>query len=122
MENKLLEDLINQHKNYSIGQMQLDCYKNAQEKGWGEKLVPVPEMVALICSEACEALESYRNGEKVSWTNEHNKPEGIASEFADILIRIGHYATLLGIDLEGEVLRKLEYNKTREHRHGGKIC
>lgn len=48
------------------------------------------------------------------------KPEGIASELADVIIRVldicGHY----GIDIEQVVAEKMAYNATRAHRHGGK--
>jgi NTP pyrophosphatase (non-canonical NTP hydrolase) len=110
----------------TVREMQLACFENAKQLGWNEKEIPIPEMIALIHSEASEALESYRNNEPISWTNTMKpdglgKPEGIASEFADIIIRIGHYATKLGIDLDTEINRKLEYNLTRGHRHGGKL-
>ena len=92
----------------------------ADELGWNERNIPVPEMIALIHSEASEALEAYRNKEPFSWTD-GKKPMGIASEFADILIRVCHYAALLDINLDYEVERKLDYNLTRGHRHGGKV-
>ena len=41
-------------------------------------------------------------------------------ELADCVIRIADMAELLGIDLEGCIRVKMEYNKTRPHRHGGK--
>lgn len=47
------------------------------------------------------------------------KPEGVASEFADIFIRLLHYSAVHEIDLIGETRRKMEYNATREYRHGG---
>jgi NTP pyrophosphatase (non-canonical NTP hydrolase) len=97
-----------------------DAGDNAKKLGWAEKDVPVPEMIALIHSEASEALEEFRNHKPLTYTGEGNKPEGIGSEFADIMIRIGHYAEKLGINLEYECNRKLTYNLTRGHRHGGK--
>jgi NTP pyrophosphatase (non-canonical NTP hydrolase) len=110
----------------TLREMQRRCFDQAQEKGWTEKPIPVPEMIALIHSEASEALEAYRNKEPLSWVRQDTggamKPEGLGSEFADILIRLGHYAEALGIDLEREVVRKLDYNRTRAHRHGGKAC
>ena len=111
----------------TLDELQQEAYSNAVQKGFADKEVPIPEMIALIHSEASEALESYRNGEPISWRadvyedNPEGKPLGLASEFADILIRIGHYATLLKIDLDYEVRRKLDYNKGRAYRHGGKL-
>src|SRR5437868_4195189 len=108
----------------TLKELQQRCFEQAKELGWAEKPIPVPEQIALIHSEASEALESWRDNEPVSWEakdkNGEMKPLGIASEYADILIRVGHYAVLLGIDLEYEVVRKLKYNTTRGHRHGGK--
>jgi NTP pyrophosphatase (non-canonical NTP hydrolase) len=95
-------------------------YTQAKELGWADKEIPVPEMIALIHSEASEALESFRNNELVMWTDQQGKPQGIASEFADILIRIGHYSHILGIPLDAEIDRKLKYNMHRGYRHGGK--
>lgn len=47
------------------------------------------------------------------------KPEGVGSEFADILIRLLDSADICGIDLAKEVRRKMQYNATRSYRHGG---
>ena len=102
-------------------------YEQAKKSGWGDP--PIVEQIALIHSEASEALEAFRNHEPLSWIRpadddegKPGKPEGVASEYADILIRIGHYCGALGIDLEAEVLKKLSYNSTRPFRHGGKAC
>lgn len=48
------------------------------------------------------------------------KPEGFGSEAADVLIRLLDTCRRRGVDLEFEVQRKLAYNATRGHRHGGK--
>lgn len=104
----------------TIKEFQVRCFGQAVESGWNEFPIPVPDMIALIHSEASEALESYRDNEPISWNDKNGKPSGLASEFADIMIRIAHYAELLEIDLEYEIGRKLNYNKTRGYRHGGK--
>lgn len=104
----------------TIKELQQRCYDQAKELGWTEKEIPIPEQIALIHSEASEALEAYRNKEPISWLDNNNKPQGIGSEFADIIIRIGHYAELNGIDLDFEINRKLTYNMTKGYRHGGK--
>jgi NTP pyrophosphatase (non-canonical NTP hydrolase) len=106
----------------TLKELQEKSYQQAKDSGWCEKPVGVIEQVALIHSEASEALESYRNKEPTSWTDTQRKPQGVGSEYADILIRIGHYATLLNIDLDYEVERKLAFNKSRPYRHGGKLA
>ena len=104
----------------TIKELQKTCFDLAVAKGWTERVVEIPEQVALICSEACEGLEAWRDNKANSWTDESGKPQGVGSEYADVIIRIGHYAEILGIDLEYEIERKLAYNFTRPYRHGGK--
>jgi NTP pyrophosphatase (non-canonical NTP hydrolase) len=81
------------------------------------------ECLMLIVSEAAEALEDYRqNGLEGEWlrVREDGKPEGIASELADIIIRVGDLSQALGIDIDQVVADKMKYNATRPFRHGGK--
>lgn len=49
------------------------------------------------------------------------KPEGVASELADVIIRVLDYSEQKGIDTIRVMLQKMEFNKTRGYRHGGKI-
>jgi NTP pyrophosphatase (non-canonical NTP hydrolase) len=106
----------------TIKDVQQRCFEQAEEKGWLERPVEVPEQVALICSEACEGLEAWREKQPYSWTDASGKPQGIGNEYADVIIRVCHYATLLNINLEYEIERKLAYNQTRPYRHGGKLA
>lgn len=83
----------------------------------------IPEKLCLIHSEVSEALEVYREHPdevlySVSGTDE--KPIGFDSELADIVIRVMDLAEALGIDLEGAIIQKHKYNKTRPFMHGGK--
>lgn len=106
------------------------CYETAREKGWWDG---APEegspwfvdMVAgklmLIVSEAAEALEDLRVKDiHENTVREDGKPEGFASELADIVIRVFDLAGFLGIDLEEAIRLKMAHNETRPHRHGGK--
>ena len=49
------------------------------------------------------------------------KPEGIAVELADCIIRILDYCGKEGIDIDAIIRAKHEYNKTRPYKHGGKV-
>jgi len=140
-------------------------HENAKENGWWDEPRTFGEIIALIHSEASEALEEHRNGHMpnetyYSHTDKHpsvvgksicdmdiskdiiilcqysctistkiifeadrytmNKPEGIPTELADIVIRVMDYCGHEGIDLEKAILEKHEYNKTRPFKHGGK--
>ena len=48
------------------------------------------------------------------------KPEGVAVELCDAIIRILDYLAYMGVDVEAVLMAKHEYNKGREYRHGGK--
>lgn len=108
------------------------------------------EDIALIHSEASEALEDIRSGRPLTETRyafketvtltsgvqleverveEHptedfglipGKPVGVPSEMADILIRVFHFCGKHKIDLQTAIKEKLTYNATRSHKHGGK--
>lgn len=107
-----------------------ESYETAVEKGWqkeGERR-PVPELIALMHSELSEALEEHRMGWTAGTvyyspgTNGNNKPEGVPIELADVVIRIADMCGQYAIDLEQAIRIKLDYNKTRANRHGGKVC
>jgi NTP pyrophosphatase (non-canonical NTP hydrolase) len=91
--------------------------KELAQKLFGDK-------IALIHSELSEALEDYRlmkPGDDFTVIHfEGSKPVGLASELADIVIRLFDLTEALGIDIETAIMVKHEYNKTRSFRHGGK--
>ena len=110
-----------------LNQLCKDTHENAKSKGWWEQEKSFGELIALVHSELSEALEEYRNGNA---PNEivylkgigGDKPEGIPIELADVLIRIFDLCGRYGIDLDEAVRIKMEYNKKRTWRHGGKKC
>ena len=44
----------------------------------------------------------------------------VSEELADVIIRIMDYAERRNLDVAGALLAKMEFNKTRSSRHGGK--
>lgn len=104
----------------SLNKLANEIHKNNKEKGFYDG----PERTALeyhmlIVTELAEASESVRKGKPEHYIEEE-KPEGEAVEIADALIRILDYAAFKGWDLDFIVEQKLNYNKTRSYRHGGK--
>lgn len=49
------------------------------------------------------------------------KPEGVAVELADAVIRIADLCGHMGIDLEAAIDLKMAYNETRPFKHGKKF-
>lgn len=49
------------------------------------------------------------------------KPEGVPSEFADIIIRVLDACAAYGIDIDAAIAEKMAYNATRPYKHGGRV-
>lgn len=94
-------------------------HENAIDHGWWEKERSFPEIVALCHSELSEALEAYRDSDTMVCMVD-GKPEGIAVEMVDCMIRIMDYLAHEEVDIEYLLRQKHQYNCTRPYRHGGK--
>lgn len=109
-----------------ISALTLVSWRIAEAKGWHSEPLTFPERLCLIHSEVSEALEAFRDPATKTedlfrvQTDAKGKPIGIASELADIVIRVCDLAGIHGIDLENAILAKTAYNQTRSFRHGGK--
>ena len=168
----------------NIRDLQREAHAIAKDHGWWDTERTFGDLIALVHSELSEALEAYR--EKHIWadwrqlqTYPNGRPRGVASELADVVIRVAdmaehydwalevdddpcsvpfansfgswvaelHYrvatayatypantswclsrvvalvqemAAHYGIDLDAAIEAKMEYNRTRSYRHGGK--
>ena len=103
----------------TISQLQKDAHLTAKEKGWWDEPRTFLECIALIHSELSEAVECYRkNGLQIP--GETLTKDDLSVELADTLIRIFDMCQYYGIDLERALEYKMEFNKSRPYRHGGK--
>jgi len=99
-----------------------EIYNNATEKGWHDKPLAFGDAIANIHGEASEAFEDYRNNKGLNEIYfEGSKPCGIPSEFADIIIRVLDNCHTYNIDIDYAIKIKMDYNKTRKFKHGGKV-
>lgn len=117
-----IENLVDKAHGTSLGKGWWDDERHGLELDRLLVRKTIPTKLCLIHSEVSEALEDYRDGNFATVLNEQGKPEGFASELADIIIRVADLAGALGIDLEQEITEKMKFNLTRPRRHGGKTC
>lgn len=77
-----------------------------------------PTKLALVMTEIAEAIEAHRNGDRM---DDHLPMyRGMDVEMADAVIRIMTICAERGVNLAELVAAKMEYNKKRPVRHGGK--
>lgn len=106
-----------------INELIKTAHSIAKEKGWHDKKISHLEFAALVHSEISEFVEDVRdNIGEFYYLDEHknSKPRGKLIEIADVVIRIADYCGAMGWDLESAIEAKMEFNKTRPYRHGGK--
>lgn len=116
-----------------------ECYRIADEHGWHESAhgaeTLIPEKLLMLHSEVTEVTEAYRDfGLKHFYSELHRdnkqpKPLGVMSEIADVFIRLADLAQIVHKETRGlldipslqdAIIEKMEYNKGRSYRHGGK--
>lgn len=129
-----------------LSEIQYTVHQMAKEKGWWDNPETNPlEKHMLMVSELAEATEEARKGtppvyyvlrnDRYTPEQVHKmltdlgtpsddingfKPEGELIELADTVIRILDYCGHKGWKLGEAIERKIAYNATRAHRHGGK--
>lgn len=104
-----------------------ECYTIAQEHGFWDDVKEgapissqkVSEKLMLVVDEVAEAHEEVRKGRLYDVIHyEGAKPCGLPIELADAVIRIFDLAMALDINIEQAISEKMEYNRTRPHKHG----
>lgn len=112
-----------------------EVHQNAKDHGWWDEPRSFGDIIALCHSELSEALEEYRADRPMVYARDivtheicepdrmipEDKPEGIAVEMIDCVIRVLDWCGHENIDIESILRLKHEYNKTRPYKHGGKV-
>lgn len=107
---------MEKHK-WTLNEWAKAIHENAVEHGWWEDDRKFPETVALCHSELSEALEEDRAGRELIYIKA-GKPEGIAVEMIDCMIRILDWCGWQGIDVDEVMAVKHSYNISRPYKHG----
>ncbi len=116
-----------------VSELVKTAHQNALDHGFWDNPHEFGTYIALITSELSEALEEEREGkptvyysgrianrtvESLTLTDVCKKPEGIAVELVDAILRICDLLGFLQVDVDDVLKIKMEYNKTREYKHG----
>lgn len=86
-----------------LNKIQKDVYQNKLDKGFN--VTDINKEFCLTYGEMAEAYEAW-----------HKKKDDVGEEIADVVIYLLGLSEILHIDLEEEILRKINKNKHREYK------
>ena len=86
-----------------LKQLQKDIYKNKVDKGFN--VTDINKEFCLTYGEMAEAYEAWRK-----------KQTDVGEEIADVVIYLLGLSEILNVDLENEILKKVNKNKHRQYK------
>lgn len=86
-----------------IKKMQKEIYQNKLDKGFN--VTDVNKEFCLLYGEVAEAYDAYKK-----------KKDDLGEELADVAIYLMGLSEILGIDLEDEIIKKVDKNKKRVYK------
>ena len=86
-----------------LKQLQKDIYKNKLNKGFN--VTDIYKEFCLTYGEMAEAYEAWRK-----------KQTDVGEEIADVVIYLLGLSEILNVDLENEILKKVNKNKHRQYK------
>jgi hypothetical protein len=128
----------------TIAELQAKVHEIAQDKGWWDGDRSIGELIALMHSELTEALEEFLSGhrpEDVYYTAHEldaegrparsrvvesraevpagvlTRPEGVAVQLGDCVIRILDFCARWGVDFESLLEEKVAFNERYPYRN-----
>lgn len=84
-------------------------WNTLEEDEWKDQY-KIPAILSLVHSEVSEALEAFRA----------DCPHDFYEEMIDVIIRVLDCIGAFDYDIDATIKTKMEYNRLRGHRHGGK--
>lgn len=116
----------------TVNEFAQDVHKNAVAHGWYDAPITFPEVAVMIHAEISEAVEEWRSGNPVIYgtcalspenckfskicdnvghpsgadTEGNCKPEGVAVELCDAVMRIMDFLAFMGVDIEAVLNRE----------------
>lgn len=109
------ESKMNQYKFLNdIGKIQYDIviekgFTHIKKEDWDDDY-KIPTKLLQISTEISEAFKEFNKNDK----------KAFGEEMADIILRTVSFCHGLDIDIHDEVISKIEKNKNRKIKHGGK--